>query len=259
MLAAVLVGLALIELNHFSHDLVDRPARLFLAWHDHIAAQRLVAREELVGSLGHFVRRLIATAIPVLVDLSRQQVKFVESQQAAERIIYQEKFNRDDIALAFSSRPRGYNRGKNVSVVEKQFGDTLQTQLSVTPVYFSRQEIKSMLDKEILKTSAMMHAKELAARDQLDAVLVIYLRPVIVEADALLRKDYQLHYESQVSMRSVAEDKLIYHQLNEHGCSISFSSNSVSQKAEALGSYRKCEREIANELVAAFLEFANKK
>mgnify|MGYP006226208803 CR=1 FL=1 len=73
----------------------------------------------------------------VLVDVSKQKVRFVENQREADRITWQEKFNRDDLAIDFTGLSDSYNRGGSVSAIESRFGSALQENLSITPTYLS--------------------------------------------------------------------------------------------------------------------------
>ena len=192
----------------------------------------------------------------VLVDVSRQKVRFVENQREAERITWQEKFDRDDLALDFTRWADLYNRGENVSEIESRFGAALQDNLSITPSYYSRKRIHGMLDGETLKSSAMMHAKKLAAEDGTDAVLVVYLTPILIESDGMLGKEYRFQYDSQVAMRAMAEDKLIYNKIKSYPCTKPLSSPGKTIREEARHTLSVCEREIHQQIIEDFLSFS---
>ena len=192
----------------------------------------------------------------VLVDVSKQKVRFVENRREADRIAWQEKFNRDDLAIDFSGRSDSYNRGGNVSAIESRFGSALQENLSITPIYYSRKRIHNMLEGETLKTSAMMHAKKLAAQDGTDAVLVVYLTPILIEADGVVGKVYRFRYDTQVAMRAMAEDKLIYNKIQSYPCSKNVDPPGKTISEEARNTMASCEREIHQQMIGDFLAFS---
>lgn len=194
----------------------------------------------------------------VMVDVSRKFVRFVESEREARRIALAEQTERDMIASDFSFSAGSYNYHEGVSAIEGKFGESLQTALNVTPVYYSRPRIQKMLDDELLKTSAMMHAKTLAKREGLDAVLVVYFEPFLVESDTPFGPEYRLYYETQVAMRSVADDKLIYNRGGRYTCAKDLVSTSRSKRGEALDTMERCEAEIHEKVVADFVEFARR-
>ncbi len=194
----------------------------------------------------------------VLVDVSRQKVRFVENQREADRIRWQEKFARDDLGIDFTNWADLYNRGENVSDIERRFGAKLQEQLSITPAYYSRNRIRKMLEGETLKSSAMMHAKKLASQDGSDAVLVVYLTPILIEADGMLDKEYRFQFDSHVAMRAMAEDKLIYNKIKTYPCAKNLSPLGKTISEEAPITLAVCERQILDNIIEDFLAFSRK-
>ena len=192
----------------------------------------------------------------VLVDVSRQKVRFVENQREANRIALQEKSDRDDLAIDFSTSSGIYNRGENVSAIESRFGNALKENLAITPTYYSRKRIHKMLEGEMLKTSAMMHAKKLATQDGTNAVLVVYLTPILVQADSVVGKEYRFQYDTQVAMRAIAEDKLIYNKIKTYPCSTNLPSLAWKISEESHKTMASCEREIHQKMIEDFLAFS---
>ncbi len=196
----------------------------------------------------------------VLVDVSRQFVRFEPPRSDAERmrLTLAEQGDRDDLERAYSASARIYNNSSAVSGIEQSFADQLQAEFSVSPVFLPRKQIQARLDNEWPPTSAMMHAKQMAAEAAYDGVLVVYFEPLVVEADTGVGpfKDYRLSYRAKVAMRAVKQDQLLYFHDATYPCtSKNLMSTERRDRAEDRDTMAQCEREIHDLMVQDFIDF----
>lgn len=169
------------------------------------------------------------------------------------RILLASQQRQEDKERQLAAASQAYNLVPGVADIEQLFGDTLQTYLGVTPVYLSRAEIRRRLDQEFMESSAMMHAKAMAAEQNHDAVLVVYFQPLLAEVDGF-PFGYQLTYEATVAARSGKADRLMYFVKRFYPCErkvISSASN-----ANAFEAMKSCEQNIHVAIVEDFMEFA---
>ncbi len=192
----------------------------------------------------------------VLVDASTPYVRFVSSLREARRIALHERTARDFIESDFSTGSGMYNLGSWVSQIERSFGEALQRELGIVPIYYPRNVLQKQLDKQFLETSVMMHAKVQAAEEGLDAVLVVYFEPYLAESRSVLGLSYRLSYQTQVAMRSIADDRLIYNKISQYACTRDLVSPELSKREEAILAMDRCEQEIHTRIIDDFVAFA---
>lgn len=164
-------------------------------------------------------------------------------------------------SLSWLSTNTIYNFDQYPSELEEVFAQRIRNALNVTPVFIPRSQVSDRLGTG-LTSSAMLHAKAIAAEKGYDAVAVIYFTPVFVAQNNVLDISnplarFTLYYRTHLAVRAVDEDQLMYSSISDHRCDDGVMGGELDSDIKDRDKLLACVKQIQSAIVGKFLDFAN--